>query len=81
MKTVKQNVREFQLRGRPPKYDWDELFDGQTWVLEAGKDYPRTSSARSIRSSVYSAAHRRGVRVVTSIIDGVLHLQRIDMEV
>lgn len=51
--------------GRPPKYDWDLLADGQPHVLYAGKDF--VSDLASFRALVHSTAARRGLKVTTSI--------------
>lgn len=52
-------------RGRPPKYDWDEITDGQIHVLRKGRDFQ--TSAVSFRALAHRTASARGMRVTTTI--------------
>lgn len=76
---VDMDLTEVPRTGRPAKYPWDEWFDGRTHVLVQGEDYD-ADGPKSFRSTVYSAADRLGVSVVTKIIDGELHVQAIEGE-
>lgn len=51
--------------GRPAKYKWDLLTNGEQWVLYQGKDFQ--SELASFRALVWSTAARKGLGVVTSI--------------
>lgn len=51
-------------RGRPRKYDWDTLFDGSAWLVEADElTVPPSSFVRV----AHGAAKRRGLSLSTSI--------------
>lgn len=49
--------------GRAKKYT--HYLDGQLWCLKRGEDY--TTAAESVRSTLWSAAHRAGVVIKTRI--------------
>lgn len=53
-------------RSRRGRYDWDNWFDGQAWLLVNGEDF--TTEIEAFRSLVHTAAKRRGlvVRTVTT---------------
>lgn len=51
--------------GRPPKYNWDEITDGQVHVLRKGRDFP--TSAVSFRALCHRHASSRGMTVQTHI--------------
>lgn len=70
------DLSEVPTRGRPPKYRWAEWFDGQTHRLVLGEDYD-ADSIKSFRSTVYSAAKRLDIQIVTRVIKGDLHVQAI----
>lgn len=50
-----------------------EWFDGQTWVLKAGDDYPANMSFQSLRTRLRSAAYSRGgsIQIWRSAMDEV----------
>lgn len=73
-RVVDLNLTDVPRAGRPAKYPWEEWFDGRTHVLVQGEDY-EADGPKSFRSTVYSAADRLDVTVVTKIIDGELHVQ------
>lgn len=73
-RVVDLDLTDVPRAGRPAKYPWEEWFDGRTHVLVQGEDY-EADGPKSFRSTVYSAADRLGVTVVTKIIDGELHVQ------
>lgn len=52
-------------RGRPPKYDWDKITDGQIHVLRKGRDFD--TSAVSFRALAHRTATSRGMTVTTNI--------------
>lgn len=68
------DLRTIPKRGRSPKYPWEIWFDGNTHRLKQGVHY-EADSPKSFRSTVYSAGERMGVKVITKIIDGDLHVQ------
>ena len=57
------NIYGKRGRGRPPKYDWEKLSDGQPKVLVHGRDYQVATP--SFRSAVYAYAARFGLDVKT----------------
>lgn len=62
------------VRSPRSRYDWDRWFDGNVWKLVEGEDF--TAKTSSFRTSVASAAKRRGHEVRTSIPeDGIVVLQ------
>ena len=52
-------IEEFprRKRGRPPKYDWEECFDGQIHVFYKGQDFD--VSIESFRALVHRTASAR----------------------
>lgn len=60
-------LQEFPTRhrGRPPKYNWDQITDGQIHVLRRGRDFD--TSAISFRALAHRTATARGLKVETSI--------------
>jgi len=63
--------------GRPPKYPWDQWFDGREWVLRQGKEFS-LCTARRMAAVVYIIAERRGVKVrVNALPDGDVIVQRL----
>lgn len=52
-------------RGRPPKYDWDTITDGQIHVLRKGRDFP--TSAVSFRALCHRTADVRNLDLETRI--------------
>lgn len=52
-------------RGRPPKYDWELLGDGQLHVLYEGQDFE--TSCTSFRALVHRSANARGLKADTRI--------------
>lgn len=69
------DLSEIPRSGRPEAHPWAEWFDGRAHQLQEGEDYAADTPA-SFRTTVYSAARRYGVKVVTKIIDGELCVQR-----
>ena len=61
--------------GRPERYDWHKLFDGDAHVLRAGVDFPR-GDRENFRRTVRRAADRYGVAVRTKVV-GSLELRVI----
>ena len=61
-------------RGRSEQYPYDDWFDGALWRLRRGEDF--TVTPTSMRTTIYSAAKRRGVTVETRLVGGVLLIQR-----
>lgn len=55
-------VAQSTRRGRPEKYPWGEWLNGKPWSIERGVDFEQ--SANNMRSTIYSAAKRRGISVV-----------------
>ncbi len=45
------------------KYPWEQLLDGQAWMLESPEDF--TISPTSFTSAVHAAAAKRGMTVRT----------------
>lgn len=74
---VDLDLRTIPKKGRSPKYPWRVWFNGSTHRLKQGVHY-EADSPKSFRSSVYSAADRMGVVVITKIIEGDLHVQAIE---
>lgn len=70
----KANKRRKSNRGREEQYPFDDWFDGALWRLSRGEDFAVTPA--SLRSTIYAAAKRRGVRVETRIVGGVLLVKR-----
>jgi len=56
---------------QPGKYT--PYLDGRVWKLELGVDCP--SVATVARDSISQAAHRRGLRIRTRVLDGALYVQ------
>lgn len=56
------------------EYDWEQLFDGQIWVLVAGVD--AQSKPESIRSAVAHQARRRELDVDCKVIGNKVYLQK-----
>lgn len=52
-------------RGRPPKYDWDAIADGQVHVLRKGRDFH--TSAVSFRALCHRTKQARGMGLETTI--------------
>lgn len=52
-------------RGRPPKYDWDTITDGQIHVLRQGRDFQ--TSAVSFRALCHRTAAARSLGLETRI--------------
>jgi hypothetical protein len=63
-------VKEFpaQVRRRESKYPWDQWLDGQVWELAQGVDFQ--TDANAMRSVVYLAAKRVGVKVRVGVDKG-----------
>ena len=57
-----------RLRGRPPKYDWNTIMDGQDKLLFRGGDFGENLTAKDFRVQVLAEANRRNLRVKTSIM-------------
>lgn len=73
--TLPPRVRGKKRRGgKAEQYPFDEWFDGALWRLHRGEDFAVTPT--SLRSALYAAAQRRGVKVETRIVGGVLLVQR-----
>lgn len=53
--------------GRRGRHDWETWLDGNIYKLTKGKDF--TISCTNMRNIVYSAAHRRGLKIRISIVD------------
>jgi hypothetical protein len=71
-------------RGKEPKgrerYPFEQWFDGAVWRLRRGEDFDVTPT--SMRGAIYGAAKRRGYKVETRIVSGVVMVQRTgDLEV
>jgi hypothetical protein len=68
------------MRGRPPKYPWDEWLDGELKFLRRGEDFDpeRTGrpSAASFRATAYKAAEVRGGKAEARLQDENLVLLR-----
>lgn len=75
-RVVEGDLSDEPRAGRPPKYPWEEWFDGKRRILVQGEDYD-ADSPKSFRSTVYSAATRLNVEVATKIIKGELHVQAV----
>ena len=45
--------------GRPELYPWDQLLDGQPWLLTNGEDYKSTT--KQFRGAAEAAARRKGL--------------------
>lgn len=71
--TGKKSRRQ-KKKGRVENYPFDQWLDGAVWRLHKGADYQ--VSHHSMRSAIYGAAKRRGLRVETRMVNGVLLVQR-----
>ena len=70
---------KFGRLSRPPQYD--QYLDGQIylWNEEELEEFPK--GAQTLRSGLYSAAARKGVRCRTQLIEGKgLYFQAIESE-
>jgi hypothetical protein len=47
---------------------WDKYLDGQVWRLESGVDF--TTKARGVQTSLSIIARKRGVTIMTRLVDG-----------
>ena len=60
--------RNTTAKGRTPKYNWDEWFDGRTRRLRKSVHFPECRDAETFRrGQVYTAARQRGLRVRTAV--------------
>ena len=66
-------VDEMPGRSRASKYQWDEWFDGNVWLLIPGEDFE--SSVEGFRSSAHNAAKRMGYELSTTVRDDAVYLQ------
>jgi hypothetical protein len=60
-------------RGRPAKYNWDELTKGEIWIAVEGKDF--TCRTENFRTYLYIQARQRGLTVKTEYHAGELRFQ------
>ena len=64
-------------KGSSEQYDYDRWFDGQEWVLKRGKDW-NCLTTLGVRTNLYQAAKRRGVRITTYVSDyDTIHVMAI----
>jgi hypothetical protein len=56
---------KFPPRANEEKYPWDKWFDGSVWLLKQGEDFD--VDIESMRSAVYMAASRHGIKVRTHV--------------
>jgi hypothetical protein len=56
---------EWPADKRVTRYPWDDLTDGNIWILEKGQDFE--NDPRSMRSTVNSYARRHDIAVRTKI--------------
>lgn len=54
--------------GSNGKYDWDNWFDGNVWVLAKGEDFE--TECDTFQTTVLIRARKRGVKVLTKKIAG-----------
>jgi hypothetical protein len=59
------NELKFPPRSNEEKYPWDKWFDGSVWLLKQGEDFD--VDIESMRSAVYMAASRHGIKVRTHV--------------
>ena len=59
------NELKFPPRANEEKYPWDKWFDGSVWLLKQGEDFD--VDIESMRSAVYMAASRHGIKVRTHV--------------
>lgn len=64
--------KPMKKRGRPAKYNWDQLLNGEEHRIQT-TDLPVT--AENFRSLVHTTARRRGVKATTKITDGTFVLR------
>ena len=68
---------DFKSVGGPPRYPYDQWFDGQIWKLQYMVDFD--CQVVSLRQGLYAAAKRRGISVKVAVsTDGDVVVQRID---
>jgi hypothetical protein len=60
-------------RGRPPKYDWDLLTNGEVWSGKQGIDF--TARLDSFRIYLHEVAAARGLKVKTATKDDEIRFQ------
>ena len=70
-------VDEMPGRNRASKYQWDDWFNGEVWLLVGGEDGDFTSSVEGFRSSAHNAAKRMGCTINTVVKDDGVYLQAI----
>ena len=70
-------IQEFtrKARTRAEKYPYDEWFDGQKRRLSVGDDFAAKPSV--FRGTLYSAAKRRGLKLVSRTFDDALEIQAV----
>lgn len=56
-------------RGRPALYPWDEWFSGENRTLLRSVDFAEDVRIDNLRRYILAEARRRGVDVVTSVMD------------
>ena len=62
---------EFTKRGRTPKYDWDNWFNGSIWELRIGEDIP----SKEFKAYIYNVARTRRMSVKVAVLKNSLVIQ------
>lgn len=66
------------MRGRPPKYPWDEWCDGVSRPLRQGEHFADTVKVSSFRAECHAAARRKGGKADTKIFGNVVRFRFIE---
>ena len=62
-----------ERKGKSNKYPWKDWLNGKVWKLTQGTDF--TCSSQTFRGMVYSASHRKGLKVITREEGNYVYLQ------
>ena len=68
-------------RGRPAKYDWATLLNGEVHRLRHNEDFPDVQDSNTFRMMVYTAAKRASTNVHVHIDEqehDVLYIQQYE---
>ena len=76
MPELVEDADAFETRGRQEKYNWSQLFDGNTWRLKQGEDFDGAPTTPQM--AAYSAARRYDVRIRTRIDGNDLIIQALE---